>query len=82
MAIMPFPNNNVKQSWKAKIDRKDGENSTCMAHVQMLQSTGVMWACVWLPSDDIYGNQKHHMNLQNKHALVLTHPALSSRVGT
>ena len=44
MAIMPFPNNNVKQSWKAKIDRKDGENSTCMAHVQLLQSIGVIIA--------------------------------------
>ena len=33
-----------------------------MAHVQMLRAIGVMWACRWLSSDDISGNQKCHKN--------------------
>ena len=36
-----------------------------MADVQMLRATGVMWACVRLPSDDISSFQKCHIYIKD-----------------
>lgn len=43
----------------------DKQNKKRIVYVQVLRPVGVMWACLWLPRDDISRDQKHYMNLND-----------------
>ena len=60
--IMRFCNNSVNQN---RLDRRTKlkEKVAKTARVQMLRAIGIVWARLWLSSDDISDHQKRRKNL-------------------